>query len=413
MDKPLRLLVIGVAWPMETFLDRLLRGLAAQGFEITVASGEPPSAEWLKATGAHWLPAPMWRGFSPSALLRLGALLFRSVTLARSDARLFWQQLGKDQSWFKRVASWYLLASFAGKRRDLIYIPWNFHAITFLPLFSIGMPVVLSCRGSQMNIAPNNPRRAHLLPPLRATFEQAAAVHCVSEDILREAQRWGLDPARARVIHPAVDPDFFHPVDHLVSADAVFRIITIGSLIWVKGLEYALLAVRILADAGVPVQFDIIGDGPERSRILYTIADLGLSSCVCLTGKLPPERVRSHLQQSHVFLLSSLSEGISNAVLEAMSCALPVVTSDCGGMREAVTDGVEGFVVPNQDPGTMARAMLKLWQSPDLRQRMGQAGREKVLKYFTLKNQVDQFHDLFLQVTRFKSDSSSTELEVS
>ena len=147
------------------------------------------------------------------------------------------------------------------------------------------------------------------------------------------------------------------------------------------------------------------------ASIWAAVREMAILSCASLTGKLPPERVRSHLQQSHVFLLSSLSEGISNAVLEAMSCALPVVTSDCGGMREAVTDGKEGFVVPIRDHAAMAQALLKLWQSPDLRQSTGQAGREKVLKLFTLRNQVDQFHELFLHAARVNSDPSFTKTE--
>jgi len=99
-----------------------------------------------------------------------------------------------------------------------------------------------------------------------------------------------------------------------------------------------------------------------------------------------------------VFLLSSLSEGISNAALEAMACGLPVVTTDCGGMREAVTDGIEGFVVPVRDPEAMAEALLRLWKDPELRRRMGEAARERVLREFRLDQQISAFLALFKDV---------------
>jgi len=78
-----------------------------------------------------------------------------------------------------------------------------------------------------------------------------------------------------------------------------------------------------------------------------------------------------------------------------MSCGLPVVTSDCGGVREAVTDGEEGFVIPVRDPQSMAAALEILAHDPDLRRRMGQAGRARVIKDFHVQDHVDAFISLF------------------
>jgi colanic acid/amylovoran biosynthesis glycosyltransferase len=110
-----------------------------------------------------------------------------------------------------------------------------------------------------------------------------------------------------------------------------------------------------------------------------------------LHGRLKPEEVRDKLQQADAFLLSSLSEGISNAVLEAMACGLPVVTTDCGGMREAVTTNVEGFVVPVRESEQMSQALATLCEDAALRTRMGRAARKRVLQEFTLSQQVSNF----------------------
>jgi glycosyltransferase involved in cell wall biosynthesis len=113
--------------------------------------------------------------------------------------------------------------------------------------------------------------------------------------------------------------------------------------------------------------------------------------------------VRDQLRAADLFVLSSLSEGIANAALEAMSCGLPVVTSDCGGMREAVTDGVEGYVVPLRDPQAMAAALHKLANDSLLRSRMGATGRNRVIADFNLDDQIYAFHALFHSVTKSES----------
>jgi glycosyltransferase involved in cell wall biosynthesis len=392
MGKPISLLVVGSAWPPETFIARLLRGLLAAGVRVTVAGAQRPSAEWLAQPGFVWLHAPAWEGPAVLRLLRLVGQL--GGALGRSPRAVRWLRSARAG-----LADTNRLLPFIGRRWDVIYFPWNSAAVSYLPLFDLGIPVVLSCRGSQVNIAPLNERRAELRDGLKITFERAAAVHCVSENIRQAAMRWGLPDKRACVIRPAVDADFFTPAAHVLAQMDVFRLVTTGSLAWVKGHEYALLAVRQLCDAGVPVMLTIIGNGPERGRVLYTIDDLGLNDRVRCLGSLSPEEVRAHLHQSDVFLLSSLSEGISNAVLEAMACGLPVVTTDCGGMREAVTDGVEGFVVPVRDPQAMAAALLRLWQETALRQQMGQAGRARVLAEFQLSQQVSDWLTLLKQVT--------------
>jgi colanic acid/amylovoran biosynthesis glycosyltransferase len=185
------------------------------------------------------------------------------------------------------------------------------------------------------------------------------------------------------------------------------RLITVGSLLWRKGYEYALLAVRQLLDDGVAVCLDIIGDGHERQRVLYTIEDLGLQEAVVVNGRLTPEQIRHKLQQADIFLLTSLSEGISNAALEAMACGLPVVTTNCGGMREAICHGREGFVTPIGDPQAMAQALHTLFQSPDLCQQMGQAGRRRIEKEFNLSHQIQQFEALFQEAVQLKQTQVS------
>ncbi len=228
---------------------------------------------------------------------------------------------------------------------------------------------------------------------LRTTFAKAAAVHCVSAATRNDAEAWGLEPAKAVVIRPAVDSSYFRPAEEPRPGDgrAPLEIVTTGSLVGIKGHEYALLAIRRILDRGVSAKFSIIGDGPERDRVQFTVRDLGLEPHVRLLGRRTPDQVREMLRRSDVFLLTSLSEGISNAALEAMACGLPVVTTDCGGMREAVEDGVSGRVVPIRDTEALADALGRLASEPESGRTMGRAARARVVADFDSRRQIGEF----------------------
>lgn len=391
----LRLLVVGIAWPPETFLARLLLGLAQAGVQVTLATARRPDGEWRSQPNIHWLFAPAWERPPLERAYHLAAQAVAAALRSPKDLRLLAAQARRQTNGRQRLAVWHRLLPFVGRRWDVVYFPWNSAAIEHLPLFEWGMPAVISCRGSQVNVAPHNPQRAALRDGLRETFEKASAVHCVSQSILSEALQYGLNPRKAWVIYPAVDVEFFTPAAAGERQDHRFRIVTTGSLTWVKGHEYALMAVRRLRERRVPVQFEIIGDGPERQRLLYTIEDLDLQDCVRLAGRLPPAAVRQRLQAADAFLLSSLSEGLSNAALEAMACGLPVATTDVGGMREAIRDGVEGLLTPPRHPEALAQALERLWRDPELRARLGAAGRQRVVRDFNLADQTAQFLGLF------------------
>ncbi len=388
----LRVLVVGAAWPAETFVMRLIAGLSENGVDVLVASASTPRDPDFARRGLRHVATPAWSGPAPRRLARLarssaGAWLRsprETVVLGRASRR------GEEAG---RLRRWNRLAPFAGRGFDLVYFPWNSAAIEHLGLFDLGRPALISCRGSQVSVAPHDPQRGRLREGLRATFAKAAAVHCVSAATRKDAEAWGLDPAKAVVIRPAVDSSYFRPAEEPRPGDgeAPLEIVTTGSLVGIKGHEYALLAIRRLADRGVSARFSIIGDGPERDRAQFTIRDLGLEPQVRLLGRKTPDQIRETLRRSDVFLLTSLSEGISNAALEAMACGLPVVTTDCGGMREAVEDGVSGRVVPIRDTEAVADALGRLASSPESRQAMGRAARARVAADFDSRRQIGEF----------------------
>lgn len=397
-----RVLVVGLTWPLETFLARLVRGLAAAGLEVVLASPAAPGAEWRHEEGLTVLVTPAWNGFLPLRVLRLARLALAAFVRSPREAIALSRRAAEVPGVAGRLRMLNRLLPFAGIRWDAVYFPWNLAAVDYEALLDMGRPAVISCRGSQINVAPRDPGRPGLAEDLRLGFAKAAAVHCVSEAILREAMPYGLDPSKAVVIRPAVDAAEFHPTAAPATGSGALALISTGALRWVKGYDYALVAVRRLLDEGVAVRLRIVGEGPERARLRHAIEDMGLERHVELAGRLAPARVLEELQHADIFLLTSVSEGISNAVLEAMACGLPVVTTSCGGMAEVVRQGTDGFLVPVRDPEAIAAAVSRLAADAGLRRRMGQAGRERVLHEFRLDRQLSEFARLFERVTRWQ-----------
>lgn len=398
--------VVGLASAPETFLKRLFLGLLERGVRVVVVGSSRPDAD-LGAAGVEWFAVPPWKGNRARRLLAVAAGMVRARLAAPDDWRVLARHVRAFPSASARMKARHRWLPFAGRRWDVVYFPWNSVVESFGPLFELGMPVVISCRGAQVNVAPHNPERADIAGALRIGFERAAAVHCVSRAILEEACGFGLDRRKAEVIPPAVDPSVFRPADRPAGGQGPLRIVSTGSLIWRKGYEYGVAALHRLLRSGVDALLEIIGEGPERTRILYTARDLGVPDKVVLLGKLRPDDVRERLRSADLFLLPSLSEGISNAALEAMACGLPIVTTDCGGMREAVDDGVEGFVVPARDPEAMASALAALAADTPRRRAMGRAARNRVETDFDLRDQLDAFASLIRRVAQ-QHDEAAT-----
>src|SRR5437899_3850364 len=162
-----------------------------------------------------------------------------------------------------------------------------------------------------------------------------------------------------------------------------------------KGLEFFLKAAALLASRHPEVRFLIVGDrfvvkegvivrdAEHLGELMSLVRRLGLEGRVAFTGFRMD--VPEILAEVSVSVLPSLSEGLSNAVLESMAAGVPVVATRVGGTPEAIDDGVSGLLVPARDATALASAVGQLLERPDLARRIGQAGREQVERRFSLE----------------------------
>ena len=140
----------------------------------------------------------------------------------------------------------------------------------------------------------------------------------------------------------------------------------------------------------------MVGDGPQRSAIAEQVRQSGLDGVVLMPGLI--EGVRQVLPGADVAMLSSLSEGLSVTLLEAMAASLPVATTDVGGNGELIAPGITGLLSPRQDAQALANNLITLLRDADQRQAMGQAGRTRLLEMFTEHRMHEAYAALYLQV---------------
>lgn len=159
-------------------------------------------------------------------------------------------------------------------------------------------------------------------------------------------------------------------------------IVAVGRLVEVKGFDRLISAFSLVHERCPEPELVILGEGPERDKLEKLVRSLGLEGSVSLPGELSPEAVEEKMKSSLICTVSSHSEGLPFAVLEAMSCALPVVAYDVRvGTRELVKDGENGFLISDGDETAFADAVCQLAENEQLRQKLAKGALASAQKY--------------------------------
>ncbi|MFI9344083.1 GT4 family glycosyltransferase PelF [Streptomyces sp. NPDC052773] len=210
-------------------------------------------------------------------------------------------------------------------------------------------------------------------------------------------EQGGADPASIRTVYNGVDPAAFPPAgpepDHLTLSWA-------GRVDPIKDLETLIRAFALVRERLPDVRLRLFGGTPRggegyRERCEALAAELGQAGAVTFEGRV--DDIRDAYAAGNVVMLSSISEGFPFTLIEAMSCGRATVSTDVGGVREAVGD--TGLVVPPRDPAAMAAAALELLDDPARRRAMGEAARLRVIEQFTLRQTIDTFRAIYHELS--------------
>ena len=244
----------------------------------------------------------------------------------------------------------------------------------------------------------------------RACLRRMDRVVCVSEGQAEKVRRAGVRADRVVVIRNAVRAERFDHADpadrgvlEAMFAGAPERIVgSAGRLSSEKGFGVLVEAAAVVARSDPGAGFIHFGDGPLRETIRRQIEELNLERRFILAGfRDDLDRFLPHWDLS---VLPSFTEGLPTVVLESYAAGVPVVATAVGGTPEAVSDGVDGYLVPPGDSSALARRILDVLESVDRRRHMGMLGRQRIRAEFTFEAQALRFQGVCEELVNLRRE---------
>jgi sugar transferase (PEP-CTERM/EpsH1 system associated) len=240
----------------------------------------------------------------------------------------------------------------------------------------------------------------------RLAYQLADAVFTVTRELrdYHARQAW-ISPDRIRVIHNGVDSERYRPqLERRLALRRNLRLPargfvagSVGRIVAIKDYPTLLRAVETLLAQGLDASLLLVGQGPELDRLKSLAASSPLLRDRAIFPG-PSDDVPALLGAMDVFVLPSVREGMSNALLEAMAAGLPVIAMRVGGNPEIIEDGRSGWLLPPGDAEVLADRLGQLAASPALRERLGSEARRRVLECFTLERMLAEYRTLYLEL---------------
>jgi N-acetyl-alpha-D-glucosaminyl L-malate synthase BshA len=260
------------------------------------------------------------------------------------------------------------------------------------------LPVVTTLHGTDVTLVGNDP---NYLETTRWGVNQSDAVTAVSESLRRTTVEQLGTRNEIHVIPNFIDPARFETARQLTGARRWAQkgerlLVHISNFRPVKRV-LDVIATFERVQKQVPARLLMVGDGPDRGKVEQYCREHHICGSITFIGSLP--LVEEVLVGADLFLLPSESESFGLAALEALSCEVPVICANAGGLPEVVDDGVTGFLRPVADVEGMAAAALRLLGDEELRRRMGEEGRRQAIARFSQDAVVARYRALYEKVT--------------
>jgi len=294
--------------------------------------------------------------------------------------------------------SFYLFSWFRLKRTIRSFKPDLVHAhyassYGLLGALSGFHPFIISVWGSDVFAFPDTFIKSRLL---RYNLSNADQLLSTSHIMAAETSKY--TSKKIEITPFGIDVDKFKAS----TVDSIFKrtdfiIGTVKSLELIYGIDILISAFGKLKNAlpGENIKLLIVGDGSQRKALEKQVSDHGLSDDVVFQGAMSQDEVPKYLNMLHIFVALSRNESFGVSVLEASACEKPVIVSRVGGLPEVVDEGISGLIVESENVNEAFNAILTLKNDEELRNRMGQAGRKKVLNSFNFSSNVEQMIHIY------------------
>jgi glycosyltransferase involved in cell wall biosynthesis len=278
-------------------------------------------------------------------------------------------------------------------------------ALALLLKLKRGLPYVLGLRGS--DVPGYDVRYRWLYPflslPLHMIWQNASSLTANSYELRHLALEFRRNES-IDVIPNGVDLERFSlPPKAEASPDKPFTILCVARLVERKGIGDLIQAAAQMKDSRQNFKFIFVGRGDKENELRAQVAEQGLEKWVEFRGSVLHHDVPAVYREADVFILPSLNEGMSNAVLEAIASGLPIITTYTGGTAELLRGN--GILIPKQSPDAIAKAVLELWDDEPLRVEMGRRSRAiaESMQWEKIANDYLQLYEKTLFALKAKS----------
>lgn len=232
----------------------------------------------------------------------------------------------------------------------------------------------------------------------------------VSDEINTAMKQWLLfSRCRFSTIQNGIDTNRFCPLTDKVRKKQLRakynlsdnRIIfgSVGRMSAVKNYAMAFRAVKRLVDDGITnILFVLVGgvavgEHTQQEHLRHLVKEFNLTSYICFLGA--QYNIYEILPLFRFFVLSSLTEGTSISLLEALACGIPAVVTDVGGNSDVIREGIDGYLCPSEDDEKMALSMRKLIEDKELARKMGYQGRERVVSNYSIEVMAEKYLNIY------------------
>jgi len=238
----------------------------------------------------------------------------------------------------------------------------------FLATLSGFKRVVVTVQGSDLFLEPR--KSAFFTWVNRYVLNHASLVHSVANHMTTRLMAYGLPREKIIIFPEGVDRKIFKSNSNLNRnrARERKRIISTRNFEPVYNLGVLIEAIPYVLEKSSQVQFTLIGDGPERETLIQKAKTIGVDDYIEFPGRISRCEVSDHLSSSDIYVTTSISDGTSASLLEAMSCGVFPVVSDIPANREWIEDGVTGLLFPMDDPLKLAEAIQRALEDRSLRE---------------------------------------------
>jgi colanic acid/amylovoran biosynthesis glycosyltransferase len=196
------------------------------------------------------------------------------------------------------------------------------------------------------------------------------------------------------MVYMGVDPDTFSARPYR-AAPAPFEMLCVGRLAPVKAQHILLAAVEKLQAEGRDVRLHLAGGGPDLESLKRAVKERGIERSVVIHGWVSQAQLDELYRRADAFVMASFAEGLPGVLMEAMAMEIPCISTWITGVPELIRDGVDGLLVAPSDAGDLAGAVSRLIDQPDLRLRIGRAGRQRVTEHFHLRGNAVMLEQVF------------------